>query len=90
MFHNNTHTPATTRENVGEIRIVGDGIDQTFPVAAAAESCVALDVAALLGLSPEKGERQFLSWFLSMKLPVGETFWVSYRPDGVIFGEHGF
>lgn len=90
LFHNNTHTPATTRENVGEIRIVGDGIDQTFPVAAAAESCVALDVAALLGLSPENGERQFLSWFLSMKLPVGETFWVSYRPDGVIFGEHGF
>lgn len=90
LFHNNTHTPGATGENVGEIRVLGDGIDRTFPVAAGAESCVALDLAALLGVSPDAGEKKFVSWFLSMKVPVGETFWVSYRPDGVIFGEHGF
>ncbi|TGX50374.1 hypothetical protein E5A73_18360 [Sphingomonas gei] len=89
LFHNNTHTPTATRENVGEIRIVGDGIDRTFPVAVEAESCVALNLASLLDL-PDSGEPRFLSWFLSMKVPVGETFWVSYRPDGAIFGEHGF
>lgn len=90
MFHNNTHTPASTGENIGEIRILGEGIDRSFPVAAGAESCTTLDLGALLDISSDGGSPKFLSWFLSMKVPVGETFWVSYRPDGVIFGEHGF
>jgi hypothetical protein len=90
MFHNNTHDPRTTVENIGEIRVLGDGIDSVFPVVAGAESSVALDMASLLGISTEEGTPKFFSWFLSMKVPVGETFWVSYRPDGAIFGEHGF
>ena len=90
LFRNNTHTPTATRESAGEIRIVSKGFDVTVPVMVAAESCVALRLSELVDLDPATPTPMFVSWLLSMKEPVGETFWVAFRPDGAVFGEHGF
>lgn len=90
LFRNNTHTPAATTSNSGEIRFIAAQIDRVVKIAVGAESCVALRLSDVLEIDPNAGNPTFISWILSMSQPVGETFWVAFRPDGAVFGEHGF
>lgn len=90
LYRNNTHSPLSTAINSGDIRILGKGIDHVLKFDVAAESCAALLLSEILGLDPVKQPPTFVSWLMSMTNPVGETFWVAFRPDGAVFGEHGF
>ena len=90
LFRNNTHSPDSTAAKTGEIRILGGGIDRVTRFDVAAESCVALRLSEVLEIDPAVRSPTFVSWLMSMANPVGETFWVAFRPDGAVFGEHGF
>lgn len=90
LLRNNTHAPESTLENCGYIRIFTEHLDQTFKIQVSAESCIALKISELLNLDPLESIPTFFSWMITMNESVGETFWVSYREDGCIFGEHGF
>lgn len=90
LLRNNTHNPKSTHANTGELRIVSHAFDKKIALQVAAESCVALKLSELMDLDPNVGGPVFVSWIISMKEPVGETFWVSYHANGSVFGEHGF
>jgi len=91
LYRNNTHDPASTKPNEGVLTIYGAGFTHELPVKVAAESCVGIRLDEALRDVPAAREGNgFVSWMLTMKEPVGETFWVSWRDDGAIFGEHGF
>jgi len=90
LLRNNSHAPNENDSNAGEIRILGRDIDRSVAVEVTGESCICMKLSDLLDIDPEAGKPRFLSWLLGLSRPVGETFWVAYRPDGAIFGEHGF
>ena len=91
LLRNNTHTVDATQPNIGDIRVIGAELDRTFKVQAGAEAGVVLRLSELLGGSlSDSPAPLFVSWLMSLSQPVGETFWVSFRPDGAVFGEHGF
>lgn len=90
LLRNNTHVPESTMNNCGIIRIFTEHLDKSFKIQVGAESCIALKISELINLNPLEGIPIFFSWMITMDEPVGETFWVSYRDDGAIFGEHGF
>ncbi|MGM9513395.1 hypothetical protein ACS5PK_03995 [Roseateles sp. DB2] len=90
LLRNNSHAPEETHSNAGEIRILGREIDRSVAVQVESESCTCLKLSELLDLDPEAGTPRMLSWLMGLSQPVGETFWIAYRPDGAIFGEHGF
>jgi hypothetical protein len=91
LLRNNTHAVDATLPNAGEIRIIGAEFDHKFKVEVGAEAGLVLRLSELLG-SPliHAPSPLFLSWLMTLSQPVGETFWVSFRPDGAVFGEHGF
>lgn len=90
LLRNNTHSPSKTVANAGDIRLFSHSFDKTIRVECAAESCAAIRLSQVLDLDPTAGEPVFVSWLMSLEQPVGETFWVAFRPDGAVFGEHGF
>ena len=90
LFRNNTHVPQDTRSNAGEIRFLGTNLDRVVKLSVGIESCVALRLSEVLDIDAQSGTPAFVSWIMSMEQPVGETFWVAFRPDGAVFGEHGF
>lgn len=90
LLRNNSHAPNENDSNAGEIRILGRDIDHSVAVEVTGESCICMKLSDLLDIDPKAGQPRFLSWLVGLSRPVGETFWVAYRPDGAIFGEHGF
>jgi hypothetical protein len=46
--------------------------------------------AAVYLPGPTHGPRRSLSWFVQFEEPTVEAFWVAFREDGTICGEHAF
>lgn len=91
MFHNNSHQAEHHLPNRGSLRLIVEDVDTVIPVSAESESCVALKLSDYLCQElRQSAAPKFLSWYLVMDQPIGACFWVSYRADGAIFGEHGF
>ena len=55
------------------------------------DSLTIINISQLKNISKLKTKNHFFSWFLRLKEPGCEAFWVSYRKsDGAIFGDHSF
>lgn len=88
MLCKNIYTEDEALPNSGHIRVISYQLDCSFKVEIGAHDGIVLRLSEMLGWCLSDFPAPiFVSWLMTLSQPVGETFWVSYRPDGVMFGK---
>ena len=93
MIINDSYNLKTEKKALGELDIYSSKINSKgkIKVEIKPDSLTVINISKLEELSELKSQNSFFSWFLRMKEPGCEAFWVTYRKsDGVIFGDHSF
>jgi hypothetical protein len=94
LRNNKLNLPVAT-QNYGVITVFGYDIHLRKEISIDPESVLVISINELIeesgNLSRSRNENAFISWFLEVDEPIGNTFWLAYRTaDGAIFGDHGF
>jgi hypothetical protein len=94
LRNNKLNLPVAT-QNHGVITVFGYDLHLRKEISIDPESALVISINELIeesgNLSRSSNENPFISWFLEVDEPIGNTFWLAYRTaDGAIFGDHGF
>ena len=79
----------------GVITVFGHDLHLRKEISIDPESALVLSINELIEESGNSSRgmnsNTFVSWYLEVDEPIGDTFWLAYRTaDGAIFGDHGF
>jgi hypothetical protein len=91
MIRNMSHRVEDVEEASGQLHIYDEqGECATVDVRIPAEGAERIQISRHVPRLKAPGRARSISWYLEMKAPYAEVFWVSYAPDGRILGDHAF
>lgn len=93
LRNNKLNLPVATQIH-GVITVFGHDLHLRKEISIDPESALVLSINELIEESGNSSRgmnsNTFVSWYLEVDEPIGDTFWLAYRTaDGAIFGDHG-
>jgi hypothetical protein len=91
MIINDNHKKRNQYKANGELSIYSSKFKIKTKIKIEPDSIKILKISKMKKIKNLMTKYKFFSWFLKMKNPGCEAFWLSYRKkDGAIFGDHSF
>jgi len=91
MIINDNYKNNNNETAFGELNIYSSNLKKKRKIKIEPDSLLILKISEIKNLSILRKKHKFFSWFLKLKKPGCEAFWISYRKsDGAIFGDHSF